>query len=56
MKAYTLKEVSKIINITTSTLMSLGKRLSDLLEIPRSKQGATIYSDDEINKLLEIKN
>ncbi len=54
--AYTLKEVSKIINVSTSTLKQWEKDLSDLLVIPRSKQGARIYSDDEINKLLEIKN
>jgi DNA-binding transcriptional MerR regulator len=54
--AYTLKEVSKIINVSTSTLKQWEKDLSDLLVIPRSKQGARIYSDDEINKLLKIKN
>ncbi|MCQ6280556.1 MerR family transcriptional regulator [Bacillus sp. EB600] len=56
MGAYTLKEVSKIINVSTSTLKQWEKDLSDLLVIPRSKQGARIYSDDEINKLLEIKD
>jgi DNA-binding transcriptional MerR regulator len=52
----TLKEVSKIINVSASLIKQWEKDLSGLLTIPRSKQGARIYSEIEIDKLLEIKN
>ncbi|WP_066256492.1 MerR family transcriptional regulator [Neobacillus drentensis] len=55
MKTYTLKEVAKIINTTPGTLRHWEKDLVDLLEIPRSKQGARIYTDLEIEQLKEIK-
>lgn len=55
MRTYTLKEVSKKINIAASVIRQWEKELNDLLDIPRSKQGARIYSDAEIEKLLEIK-
>lgn len=49
---YTIKEVSKILNVTPSMLRQWEKDLDGLLVIPRSKQGARYYSNDEI-KLLE---
>jgi DNA-binding transcriptional MerR regulator len=55
MKTYTLKEVAKKINIKPGTLRQWEKDLDDLLVIPRSKQGARIYTDLEIDKLGEIK-
>ncbi len=55
MKTYTLKEVAKKINIKPGTLRQWEKDLDDLLVIPRSKQGARIYTDLEIDKLVEIK-
>jgi DNA-binding transcriptional MerR regulator len=55
LRAYTLKEVSKKINLAPGTIRQWEKDLNDLLDIPRSKQGARIYSDAEIEQLLEIK-
>ncbi|MFZ7946599.1 MULTISPECIES: MerR family transcriptional regulator [Bacillaceae] len=55
MKTYTLKEVSKKINVTPSIVRQWEKDFVDYLDIPRSKQGARIYSDLEIDQLLEIK-
>ena len=55
MKTYTLKEVSKKINVSPGTLRKWEQDFDDLLDIPRSKQGARIYTDLEIELLLEIK-
>ncbi|SDN74135.1 MerR family transcriptional regulator [Bacillus sp. OK048] len=55
MKTFTLKEVSKKINITPATLRKWEKELDEYLYIPRTKQGARIYSQVEIELLLEIK-
>ena len=55
MKTYTLKEVSKKINVAPGILRQWEKEFEDLLEIPRSKQGARIYTEVEIDFLLEIK-
>ncbi|WP_066061730.1 MerR family transcriptional regulator [Neobacillus soli] len=55
MMTYTLKEVSKRINTAPGTLRQWEKEYEELLQIPRSKQGARIYSNSEIEQLLEIK-
>lgn len=55
MKACTMKEVSKRIKVSPRAIRQWEKELTGLLEIPRSKQGARIYTDLEINLLLEIK-
>jgi DNA-binding transcriptional MerR regulator len=55
-RTYTLKEVAKIINVSTSAIKRWEKDLTDLLLIPRSKQGARIYSELEVNQLIEIKH
>lgn len=55
MKAYTMKEVSKKINVPPRTIRQWEKELIGLLEISRSKQGARIYTDFEINLLIELK-
>jgi DNA-binding transcriptional MerR regulator len=55
MKTFTLKEVSKKINVSPATLRKWEKELEDFLEIPRTKQGARIYSQVEIDLLLDIK-
>jgi len=55
MKAYTLKEVAKKINVTPGTIRQWEKDLTGYLEIPRSKQGARIYTENEIEMLVEIK-
>ncbi|MFF2450141.1 MerR family transcriptional regulator [Neobacillus sp. NPDC058068] len=55
MKTYTLKEVSRKINIAPGTLRQWEKDFDETFEIPRSKQGARIYSDLLIDQLVEIK-
>jgi DNA-binding transcriptional MerR regulator len=55
MKTFTLKEVSKKINVKPATLKKWEDDLEEYLEIPRTKQGARIYSQVEIDLLLEIK-
>jgi DNA-binding transcriptional MerR regulator len=55
MKTYTLKEVSKKINISPGTLRKWEQDFEDLLDIQRTKQGARIYTDIEIELLVEIK-
>ncbi|KLT17388.1 hypothetical protein AA980_16090 [Neobacillus vireti] len=55
MKTYTLKEVSRKINIAPGTLRQWEKDFDETLEIPRSKQGARIYSDLLIDQLVELK-
>ncbi|MED4203984.1 MerR family transcriptional regulator [Neobacillus mesonae] len=55
MKTYTLKEVAKKINIAPGIIRQWEKELNEYLEIPRSKQGARIYTDTEIELLQEIK-
>ncbi|WNS73574.1 MerR family transcriptional regulator [Bacillus sp. DTU_2020_1000418_1_SI_GHA_SEK_038] len=54
-KAYTIKEVSKMINIPPGTLRQWEKDLDGLLVIPRSKQGARFYTNEEIKLLETIK-
>ncbi|WP_052353731.1 MerR family transcriptional regulator [Neobacillus jeddahensis] len=56
MKTYTLKEVSKKINVTPGTVRQWERDFADLLDIPRTKQGARIYTNLEMEQLLEIKH
>lgn len=56
MKTYTLREAAKKINIAPGIIRQWEKDFNGLLEIPRSKQGARIYSSLEIDQLLEIKD
>lgn len=56
MKTFTLKEVSKKINVKPATLRKWEKDFEEYLEIPRTNQGARIYSQVEIDLLLEIKH
>lgn len=55
MKAYTIKEVSKMLNVPPGTLRQWEKDLNGLLLIPRSKQGARFYTDHEIALLDKVK-
>ncbi|WP_026582179.1 MerR family transcriptional regulator [Bacillus sp. J33] len=55
MKAYTIKEVSKMLNVPPGTLRQWEKDLNGILLIPRSKQGARFYTDHEINLLEKVK-
>ena len=54
-KAYTVKEVSKMIGVPPGTLRQWEKDLDGLLIIPRTKQGARFYTDEEINMLNIVK-
>ncbi|MBT2689696.1 MerR family transcriptional regulator [Bacillus sp. ISL-47] len=55
MKAYTIKEVSKLLNVPPGTLRQWEKDLNGLLLIPRSKQGARFYTEHEIALLEKVK-
>lgn len=54
-KAYSIKEVSKKVNIPTGTIRQWEKDLNGLLIIPRTKQGARFFTDHEISLLKKIK-
>lgn len=55
LRAYSIKEVSKKINIPTGTIRQWEKDLDGLLVIPRSKQGARYFTDTEIAILNKVK-
>lgn len=53
-RAYSIQEVSQLLNIPTGTIRQWEKDLHDLLIIPRTKQGARYYTDREIDILQTI--
>jgi DNA-binding transcriptional MerR regulator len=55
LQAYSIREVSKQINIPTGTIRQWEKDLSGLLVIPRTQQGARYYTEKEIALLNKIK-
>lgn len=55
LRAYSIKEVSRLINIPTGTIRQWEKDLEGLLVIPRTSQGARYYTEDEIEILNKIK-
>ena len=55
LRAYSIKEVSKMINTPTGTIRQWEKDLQGLLVIPRTQQGARYYTDEEIKILNKIK-
>lgn len=55
LRAYSIKEVSKMINTPTGTIRQWEKDLDGLLVIPRTQQGARYYTDEEIKILNKIK-
>lgn len=55
MKTYTLNEVSKKINVPPGKMRQWEKEYRDQIDIPRSKQGARIYTDHIIRLFNEIK-
>ncbi|MGE8203209.1 MerR family transcriptional regulator [Heyndrickxia sp. NPDC080065] len=55
LRAYSIKEVSKIINIPTGTIRQWEKDLDGLLVIPRTQQGARYYTENEIILLTKVK-
>ncbi|PLR89158.1 hypothetical protein CVD19_24065 [Bacillus sp. T33-2] len=54
-KAYSIKEVSKKINVPSGTIRQWEKDLNGLLIIPRTKQGARFFTDYEIGMLVKVK-
>ncbi|MDZ5471515.1 MerR family transcriptional regulator [Bacillus sp. 31A1R] len=54
-RAYSIKEVSKKLNVPTGTLRQWEKDLEGLLVIPRTKQGARFYTEPEMDLLFKIK-
>ncbi|GIN61024.1 hypothetical protein J27TS8_10170 [Robertmurraya siralis] len=54
-RAYSIKEVSKKINIPTGTIRQWEKDLNGLLVIQRTKQGARFFTENEINLLKKVK-
>ena len=55
LRAYSIKEVSQIINIPTGTIRQWEKDLDGLLVVPRTQQGARYYTDNEITILKKVK-
>ncbi|MDF2903731.1 MAG: hypothetical protein K0S25_1369 [Bacillus sp. (in: firmicutes)] len=55
LKTYTIQEASKLINVPTGTIKRWEKDLSEFINIPRTKQGARFFSENEITLLKEIK-
>ncbi|RFU64500.1 MerR family transcriptional regulator [Peribacillus saganii] len=55
LRAYSIKDVSKRINIPTGTIRQWEKDLQGLLHVPRSKQGARFYTQTEISLLEKVK-
>lgn len=56
MKAYTVNEVSKIIEVPAGTIRQWEKSLEGILNIPRDDRGSRYYTDFEINTLNNIKS
>jgi DNA-binding transcriptional MerR regulator len=55
MKTYSMKEVSQKIKVPPGTIKRWEKELDGLLYIPRSKQGARLFTETEIQLLIEMK-
>lgn len=55
MKTYSTKEVAKKIKVPPGTIRQWEKDFNGFLAVPRSKQGARIYTEIEIDLLIQIK-
>jgi DNA-binding transcriptional MerR regulator len=55
MQTLNLKEVSKKINVNKSLIRQWEKDFEEMMVIPRTKQGARIYTESEIRFLLDVK-
>jgi DNA-binding transcriptional MerR regulator len=55
MTVYTLKEAAKMINVPAGAIRQWEKELYGLIEIPRSRQGARIYTDSMVELFMGIK-
>ncbi|MDQ0268306.1 MerR family transcriptional regulator [Cytobacillus purgationiresistens] len=56
MQAYTINEVSKNLNVPPGTLRQWEKDLKGILIVPRSKNGARFYTEEEIQLLSTVKD
>ncbi|WP_102275256.1 MerR family transcriptional regulator [Cytobacillus massiliigabonensis] len=54
-KSYAIKEAAKKLSVSPGKLRQWEKELEGLLVIPRTKQGARYYTDDELSLLETIK-
>lgn len=54
-KALTMKEVSKMIHVPLGTIKQWEKEFGDFLLIPRTKGGARLFSEKEMDILFKIK-
>ncbi|KOP82763.1 MerR family transcriptional regulator [Cytobacillus solani] len=54
-KSYAIKEAAKKLSVSPGKLRQWEKELDGLLAIPRTKQGARYYTDDEMSLLETIK-
>jgi DNA-binding transcriptional MerR regulator len=54
-KTYTIKEVSRKLNIPQGTIKKWEKDLGEFLNTPRTKGGARFFTDNEIELISEIK-
>ncbi|KAA9014057.1 MerR family transcriptional regulator [Niallia endozanthoxylica] len=54
-RAYSIKEVSQILNTPNGTIRQWEKDLNGLLKIPRTQQGARYYTENEIKILNKVK-
>jgi DNA-binding transcriptional MerR regulator len=55
LKTYTIEEVSKQLNVPQGSIKRWEKSLKDVLIIPRTKQGARFYTENEISVLKNVK-
>lgn len=56
MRAYTIQQVSKDMNVPPGTIRQWEKDLNGLIVIPRTKQGSRFYTETEINILQKVKS
>jgi DNA-binding transcriptional MerR regulator len=56
MKAYTVAEVSKILDVPPGTVRQWERSLEGVLDIPRDEKGARYYTEFEIHALRNVKN
>ncbi|MGP3561338.1 MerR family transcriptional regulator [Geobacillus sp. BK01] len=54
MKTYTLREAAKKIGVTARDLKQWEKQLAEWITIPRTSQGARIYTEELVNRFRQI--
>lgn len=56
MKAYTVKQISKMLDVPPGTIRQWESTLEGVLNIPRDESGARYYTEYEIHALRNVKN